>query len=160
MRSASTRLKGLHSSCPDHACYFLTLRPALKMEVHALLQAACVADSSLALQQAVGSRHARHCLLTLPTASDPTLACSKHWAAEMHAAARAISGGSVYVSDFPGIHDYDILRQLVLPDGTILRGLLPGRPARSCLFSDVLRDHQSLLTVRVLCWCCFAAVVV
>ena len=82
----------------------------------------------------------------------------------MHAAARAISGGSVYVSDFPGIHDYDILRQLVLPDGTILRGLLPGRPTRSCLFNDVLRDNQSLLTVRVLCcagallllcWCDF-----
>ena len=78
----------------------------------------------------------------------------------MHAAARAISGGSVYVSDFPGIHDYDILRQLVLPDGTILRGLLPGRPTRRCLFSDVLRNNQSLLTVRVLCWCCFATVVV
>ncbi|CAN0546774.1 unnamed protein product, partial [Ectocarpus sp. 12 AP-2014] len=38
-----------------------------------------------------------------------------------HAAARAISGGPVYVSDRPGQHNADILRKLVLEDGSVLR---------------------------------------
>lgn len=66
-------------------------------------------------------------------------------AAEIHAAARAVSGGPVYVSDAPGNHNFDILRQLVLPDGSILRALLPARPTRDCLFSDVRKDGKSLL---------------
>ena len=65
----------------------------------------------------------------------------------MHATARAVSGSSVYVSDFPGIHDIDLLRRLVLPDGRVLRALLPGRPTRDSLFCDVLRDNHSLLKV-------------
>ena len=67
----------------------------------------------------------------------------------MHATARAVSGSSVYVSDFPGIHDIDLLRRLVLPDGRVLRALLPGRPTRDSLFCDVLRDNRSLLKVRL-----------
>lgn len=71
--------------------------------------------------------------------------------------ARAVSGGAVYVSDKPGQHDFSLLRKLVLPDGSILRALLPGRPTRDCLFTDVLRDRHSLLKVRpgtsnLLCW--------
>lgn len=41
-----------------------------------------------------------------------------------------------------------VLKRLVLPDGTILRAQLPGRPTRDCLFSDVLRDNTSLLKAR------------
>jgi hypothetical protein len=51
-------------------------------------------------------------------------------AARLHAAARAVSGGAIYVSDKPGQHDFDLLRELVLPDGSVLRGKLPGRPTR------------------------------
>jgi len=51
----------------------------------------------------------------------------------------------VYVSDYPGKHNFDILRKLVLPDGSILRAQLPGRPTRDALFHDVLRDNKSLL---------------
>ena len=40
-----------------------------------------------------------------------------------------------------------MLRKLVLPDGTVLRAQLPGRPTRDALFSDVLRDGTSLLKV-------------
>ncbi len=58
---------------------------------------------------------------------------------------RALSGGAVYVSDYPGKHNFDILRKLVLPDGSILRAQLPGRPTRDALFYDVLRDNTSLL---------------
>jgi hypothetical protein len=42
----------------------------------------------------------------------------------------------------------ELLKQLVLPDGSILRGTLPGRPTRDSLFSDVLRDGTSALKVR------------
>ncbi|KAL2500686.1 putative galactinol--sucrose galactosyltransferase 6 [Forsythia ovata] len=72
---------------------------------------------------------------------------SLHPAAEYHGSARAISGGPVYVSDAPGKHNFDILRKLVLPDGTILRALLPGRPTKDSLFSDPARDGVSLLKI-------------
>lgn len=65
---------------------------------------------------------------------------SLHPAAEYHGSARAISGGPVYVSDAPGKHNFELLRKLVLPDGSILRPRLPGRPTKDCLFSDPSRD--------------------
>ncbi|PIN09995.1 Galactinol--sucrose galactosyltransferase [Handroanthus impetiginosus] len=72
---------------------------------------------------------------------------SLHPAAEYHGSARAISGGAVYVSDAPGNHNFDLLKKLVLPDGTILRARLPGRPTKDCLFSDPARDGVSLLKI-------------
>ena len=72
---------------------------------------------------------------------------SRHTAAHAHAAARAVSGAAVYVSDSPGQHDFGLLKKLVLPDGSVLRAQLPGRPTADCLFSDVLRDGKSLLKV-------------
>ncbi|XP_008807046.2 probable galactinol--sucrose galactosyltransferase 6 isoform X1 [Phoenix dactylifera] len=72
---------------------------------------------------------------------------SLHPAAEYHASARAISGGPIYVSDAPGKHNFELLRKLVLPDGSILRARLPGRPTRDCLFSDPARDGVSLLKI-------------
>ncbi|OUZ99852.1 Glycosyl hydrolases 36 [Macleaya cordata] len=72
---------------------------------------------------------------------------SLHPAAEYHASARAISGGPVYVSDAPGKHNFELLRKLVLPDGSILRARLPGRPTKDCLFSDPARDGVSLLKI-------------
>lgn len=74
---------------------------------------------------------------------------SKHPAAEAHAAARAVSGAAVYVSDYPGQHDFDLLKRLVLPGGGVLRASLPGRPTADCIFTDVLRDGKSVLKVRV-----------
>ncbi|XP_051113918.1 probable galactinol--sucrose galactosyltransferase 6 [Andrographis paniculata] len=72
---------------------------------------------------------------------------SLHPAAEYHGSARAISGGPVYVSDAPGKHNFEILKKLVLPDGSILRATLPGRPTKDCLFSDPARDGVSLLKI-------------
>eukprot|EP00252_Welwitschia_mirabilis_P020400 TRINITY_DN4_c0_g1_i2.p1 TRINITY_DN4_c0_g1~~TRINITY_DN4_c0_g1_i2.p1 ORF type:complete len:479 (-),score=66.48 TRINITY_DN4_c0_g1_i2:210-1646(-) len=72
---------------------------------------------------------------------------SLHVAAEYHGAARAISGGPLYVSDKPGHHNFELLRKLVLPDGSILRARLPGRPTSDCLFSDPNRDGKSLLKI-------------
>ncbi|KAK3217795.1 hypothetical protein Dsin_011765 [Dipteronia sinensis] len=72
---------------------------------------------------------------------------SLHPAADYHGAARAIGGCSIYVSDKPGNHNFDLLKKLVLPDGSVLRALLPGRPTRDCLFADPARDGISLLKV-------------
>ena len=72
---------------------------------------------------------------------------SRHEVAALHAAARAVSGGPVYVSDAPGQHDAALLRRLVLRDGTTLRAKRPGRPTRDCLFTDVGADGVSALKV-------------
>ncbi|KAI5077723.1 hypothetical protein GOP47_0007547 [Adiantum capillus-veneris] len=72
---------------------------------------------------------------------------SAHPAGEYHAAARAIGGSPVYVSDKPGCHDFNVIRKLVLPDGSVLRAQLPGRPTRDCLFIDPARDGKSLLKI-------------
>ncbi|XP_004975984.2 probable galactinol--sucrose galactosyltransferase 2 [Setaria italica] len=72
---------------------------------------------------------------------------SKHESAEFHGAARALSGGGVYVSDKPGVHDFSVLKKLVLPDGSILRARYAGRPARDCLFNDPVMDGKSLLKI-------------
>ncbi|KAI9173769.1 hypothetical protein LWI28_006155 [Acer negundo] len=72
---------------------------------------------------------------------------SKHETAEFHAAARALGGCAVYVSDKPGIHDFKILKKLVLSDGSILRARYAGRPTRDCLFKDPVMDGKSLLKI-------------
>ncbi|XVF11648.1 hypothetical protein REPUB_Repub08aG0045300 [Reevesia pubescens] len=72
---------------------------------------------------------------------------SKHDTAEFHGAARAIGGSAVYTSDKPGNHDFEILRRLVLPDGSILRARHSGRPTRDCLFRDPVMDGKSLLKI-------------
>ena len=65
---------------------------------------------------------------------------SGHRMGAFHAAGRAVSGGPVYVSDKPGLHDLGLLRKLVLPDGSLLRADLPGRPTPDCLFHDPTRE--------------------
>ncbi|XP_059662319.1 probable galactinol--sucrose galactosyltransferase 1 isoform X1 [Cornus florida] len=72
---------------------------------------------------------------------------SLHPMAEYHGAARAVGGCAIYVSDKPGQHDFNLLKKLVLPDGSILRAKLPGRPTRDCLFSDPARDGKSVLKI-------------
>ncbi|TVU12356.1 hypothetical protein EJB05_45997, partial [Eragrostis curvula] len=65
---------------------------------------------------------------------------SLHPAGEYHGSDRAISGGPIYVSDAPGKHDFELLKKIVLPDGSVLRPRLPGRPTKDCLFTDPARD--------------------
>ncbi|XVF56127.1 hypothetical protein PTKIN_Ptkin06aG0092000 [Pterospermum kingtungense] len=72
---------------------------------------------------------------------------SLHPTAEYHAAAHAIGGCAIYVSDKPGNHNFELLKKLVLPDGSVLRALLPGRPTLDCLFVDRARDGISLLKI-------------
>lgn len=72
---------------------------------------------------------------------------SLHPVAEYHGAARAIGGCPIYVSDKPGHHNFELLKKLVLPDGSVLRAKLPGRPTRDSLFADPARDGVSLLKI-------------
>ena len=53
----------------------------------------------------------------------------------------------MYVSDKPGHHDFELLKRLVLSDGTLLRCSGVGRPTLDTLFEDVMRDGRSLLKV-------------
>jgi raffinose synthase len=75
---------------------------------------------------------------------------SGHSAGSFHAAGRALSGGPVYVSDKPGAHDFDLLRKLVLPDGSVLRADGPGVVSRDCLFADPTKESIPLKIINTL----------
>ncbi|PHU23704.1 Galactinol--sucrose galactosyltransferase [Capsicum chinense] len=70
---------------------------------------------------------------------------STHPCAEFHAASRAISGGPVYISDSVGKHNFQLLKTLALPDGSILRCQHYALPTRDCLFEDPLHDGKTML---------------
>ncbi|KAF8399748.1 hypothetical protein HHK36_015619 [Tetracentron sinense] len=72
---------------------------------------------------------------------------STHPCAEFHAASRAISGGPIYVSDSVGEHNFQLLKSLVLPDGSILRCEYYALPTRDCLFEDPLHDGKTMLKI-------------
>ncbi|XP_057983862.1 galactinol--sucrose galactosyltransferase [Malania oleifera] len=72
---------------------------------------------------------------------------STHPCAEFHAASRAVSGGPIYVSDSVGKHNFQLLKSLVLPDGTILRCEYYALPTRDCLFEDPLHDGKTMLKI-------------
>jgi raffinose synthase len=69
---------------------------------------------------------------------------SAHPMGAFHAVGRAVSGSPVYVSDKPDEHNFDLLRKLVLPDGSILRASGVGRMTRDCLFHDPTREDVLL----------------
>ncbi|KAB2604163.1 galactinol--sucrose galactosyltransferase 2 [Pyrus ussuriensis x Pyrus communis] len=69
-----------------------------------------------------------------------------HPAAEYHGAARALGGCAIYVGVLmPGNHNFDLLRKLVLPDGSVLRAKLPGRPTLDCLLLIQQETGQGFL---------------
>ncbi|KAL0377402.1 UNVERIFIED_CONTAM: Galactinol--sucrose galactosyltransferase [Sesamum radiatum] len=72
---------------------------------------------------------------------------STHPCAEFHAASRAISGGPIYVSDSVGKHNFDLLKSLVLPDGSLLRCDYYALPTRDCLFEDPLHNGKTMLKI-------------
>lgn len=72
---------------------------------------------------------------------------STHPCAAFHAASRAISGGPIYISDKVGNHNFELLKTLVLHDGTILRCEHYALPTRDCLFSDPLHDGKTMLKI-------------
>jgi raffinose synthase len=62
--------------------------------------------------------------------------------APFHAAARAICGGPVYISDKPGEQDFALLRKLVTRAGRVLRCPQPALPTRDCLFDDAYGEPR------------------
>lgn len=72
---------------------------------------------------------------------------STHPCAEFHAASRAISGGPIYVSDKVGKHDFNLLKTLVLPDGSLLRCDYYALPTRDCLFENPLHNGKTMLKI-------------
>ncbi|XP_058082285.1 stachyose synthase [Magnolia sinica] len=72
---------------------------------------------------------------------------SDHLCAKFHAGSRAICGGPVYVSDSVGGHDFDLLKKLVFPDGTIPKCQHFALPTRDCLFKNPLFDGESILKI-------------
>lgn len=70
---------------------------------------------------------------------------SDHVCAKYHAGSRAICGGSVYLSDSLGCHDFDLIKKLVHPDGTIPKCQRFALPTRDCIFVNPLFDNKSLL---------------
>lgn len=69
---------------------------------------------------------------------------SGHAAGWFHGAARAISGGPVYVSDVPGKHDPALIRALTLSGGRVARPQ-PARVADSRILVDCTREDRLLL---------------
>ncbi|KAI3449379.1 hypothetical protein Pfo_006044 [Paulownia fortunei] len=72
---------------------------------------------------------------------------SDHLCAKFHAGSRAICGGPVYVSDSLGGHDFDLLKKLVFPDGTIPKCLHFALPTRDCIFKNPLFDSNTILKI-------------
>ncbi|KAK9282091.1 hypothetical protein L1049_005003 [Liquidambar formosana] len=72
---------------------------------------------------------------------------SDHLCAKFHAGSRAICGGPVYVSDSVGGHDFDLIKKLVYPDGTIPKCQHFALPTRDCLFKNPLFDNKTILKI-------------
>ncbi|MED6168566.1 Tethering factor for nuclear proteasome sts1 [Stylosanthes scabra] len=72
---------------------------------------------------------------------------SDHVCAKFHAGSRAICGSHVYVSDSVGSHDFDLIKNLVFPDGTVPRCIHFPLPTRDCLFKNPLFDQKTPLKI-------------
>ncbi|KAK9086271.1 hypothetical protein Syun_028665 [Stephania yunnanensis] len=72
---------------------------------------------------------------------------SDHICAKFHAGSRAICGGPVYLSDSVGGHDFDLIKKLVFPDGTIPKCQHFALPTRDCLFKNPLFDNNTILKI-------------
>lgn len=69
---------------------------------------------------------------------------SHHPQAQLHSVLRAVSGGPVYITDTPGLENWDMLRALVFSDGRVPRPDLPARPTRDVLTVDTMKDPVPL----------------
>lgn len=62
---------------------------------------------------------------------------TKHKYGEFHAAARAVSGSPVYVSDKVDEHNFEIIKKLTTSDGKLLLAEKTARPTEDSLFLDM-----------------------
>ena len=97
------------------------------------------------LQQRHLVLNAYNALWTSPFAiPDWDMFWTTHQYAEMHAMARAVSGGPIYVSDKPGKTDPALVRKLMYGNGRLLRSDRPALPTCDCLFVDPQHEDQLL----------------
>lgn len=71
-----------------------------------------------------------------------------HPCADFYAVSWAISGGTLYVSDSVGNHNFNLLTKLVLPDRSVLRCQHYALPIRDCFFQDPPHDGKTILKIR------------
>ncbi len=64
--------------------------------------------------------------------------------AAAHAAARALSGGPIYVSDHPGRQDFALLRRVALADGRVPAWDRPALPTEDIVLRDPLSEAVAL----------------
>ena len=69
-----------------------------------------------------------------------------HEYGEYHAAARAISGGPIYVSDKVDEHNFELIKMLTDDEGKILRARDIAMPTVDCLFDDI-KDSKNLFKI-------------
>ena len=69
---------------------------------------------------------------------------SHHRWAEFHAAARALSGGPIYVCDKPSRQKFEILNRLASKDGQVWRCDRPALPAPESIFADCRKESVLL----------------
>jgi raffinose synthase len=69
---------------------------------------------------------------------------SHHRWAEFHGAARALSGGPIYVCDKPARQNFAVLRRLASADGRVWRCDRPAQPAPESIFADCRREEVLL----------------
>ncbi|XP_061366170.1 stachyose synthase-like [Gastrolobium bilobum] len=72
---------------------------------------------------------------------------SDHVCAKFHAGSRAICGGPIYLSDSVGSHDFDLIKKLVFPDGTVPKCIHFPLPTRDVLFKNPLFDQKTALKI-------------
>jgi hypothetical protein len=76
---------------------------------------------------------------------------SGDWHAAVHACARAVSGGPVYVSDRPGTMDAAALAKVAARNGRVPQCLGVGLPTTGCLFANPLAVCQASGVGQILC---------
>ncbi len=69
---------------------------------------------------------------------------SHHRWAEFHAAARALSGGPIYVCDKPGRQNFQVLNRLASKEGRVWRCDRPALPAPESIFADCRKESVLL----------------
>jgi raffinose synthase len=67
---------------------------------------------------------------------------TSHLYGPYHAAARAVSGSPVYVSDRVDAHDFDLIRSLTDREGKVMLALDVAMPTEDCLFADPSQEKS------------------
>ena len=152
VRLSETYHRGLEASCREHFAGRLINCMSNSTELYLTGQNSTIMRTSADFRPNLPRTHGLHLYTNAQVDMwfgrfmhpDWDMFQSGHQMGSFHAAARAVSGSPVYVSDKPDGHDFDVLRKLVCSDGTVLRCSDIGRPSPDCLFHDPTRENVLL----------------